>query len=225
MQQLSALEIRVLGCLIEKAATTPDQYPLSLNSLTLACNQKTNREPVMDLAESAVQAALDDLVQKNLAGEVRVGGRVPKYQHRFGISEFAETRFGAAELALFCLLFLRGPQTPGELRSRSGRLFTFKDITQVENLLKRLTESPGGPFVLELPREPGKRESRYAHLLGSDSIDSQGSLANHTSAASRDDNNLERLHALEDRVATLQEQLTQLEERLRQLEELVTGVQ
>lgn len=165
MQELTFIETRVIGCLIEKAVTTPEQYPLSLNSLTTACNQKSNREPVTELDESEVQDALDSLAGKNLVSEQRFGGRVPKYQHRFGTSEFAEVRFNDREIAIISLLFLRGPQTPGELRTRSTRLAKFDDVGAVENVLERLASHSGGPFVVKLDREPGKRENRWAHLF------------------------------------------------------------
>ena len=165
MQELSLIETRVVGCLIEKAITTPDQYPLSLNSLTNACNQKSNRDPVVEFEEVEVQEALDHLIAQNLAAEVRSGSRVAKYQHRFGTSEFAEVRYNEKEIAVLCLLFLRGPQTPGELRTRSARLAGFKDVADVEVILEKLSEHPRGPFVQKLPREPGKRENRWAHLF------------------------------------------------------------
>lgn len=165
MQELSLIETRVVGCLIEKAITTPDQYPLSLNSLTNACNQKSNRDPVVEFEEVEVQEALDSLIAQNLASEVRSGARVAKYQHRFGTSEFAEVRYNDKEIAVLCLLFLRGAQTPGELRTRSARLCSFKDVSEVELVLTKLSDHSGGPFVQKLPREPGKRENRWAHLF------------------------------------------------------------
>ncbi len=165
MQQLTLNETRVVGCLIEKSITTPDQYPLSLNSLTTACNQKSNRDPVLNLSESEVQAALDELEKKNLIAEVRFGGRVAKYQHRFYATEFSEFRFTPKERALICLLFLRGSQTPGELRSRTNRLAEFDDIQDVETTLDTLATHAYGPFVKKLEREPGKREARYQHLF------------------------------------------------------------
>ncbi len=165
MQELSLIETRVVGCLIEKAITTPDQYPLSLNSLTNACNQKSNRDPVVEFEEAEVQEALDHLSTQNLAAEVRSGARVAKYQHRFGISEFSEVRYNDNEIAVLCLLFLRGPQTPGELRTRSARLASFKDVGDVEAVLEKLSAHTSGPFVQKLPREPGKRENRWAHLF------------------------------------------------------------
>lgn len=165
MQTLNLIETRIIGCLVEKAATTPDQYPLSLNSLTSACNQKSNREPVLALEESEVQDAVDHLVTQNLVAEVRFGGRVPKYQHRFGTSEFAEVRYNERQLAILSILFLRGAQTAGELRTRSARLTSFKDIEHVESILESLADPEQSPVVMKLPREPGKREQRWMHLF------------------------------------------------------------
>lgn len=161
--KMSALEVRVIGVLMEKAVTTPDQYPLSLNALTTGCNQKTNREPVMNVDDSDVLAALDSLTSKALVSEVRIGTRVSKYQHRFSGTEFAEVKLTKAQQAIMCLLFLRGPQTAGELRSRSQRLFEFTAVQQVEENLALLQEKE---YVCQLGREPGKRESRFAHLFG-----------------------------------------------------------
>lgn len=165
MLNLSALEIRVIGCLIEKAVTTPDQYPLSLNSLTLACNQKSNREPVMELLEAQVQTTLDALAKKHLVSQVSaMGSRVVKYQHRFCNTQFSELQLNPQELAIICVLFLRGWQTPGELRTRTQRLCEFDEVLQVEKCLHHLM-SRSEPLLAKLPREPGKRESRYAHLF------------------------------------------------------------
>lgn len=208
MHELSVIELRVVGCLIEKAATTPDQYPLSLNSLLLACNQKSNRDPVLALDESEVQSAVDSLIASNLIAEVRTGSRVAKYQHRFGTSEFAEVRYNLRELAVLSLLFLRGPQTAGELRTRAARLAQFNDVAEVERTLEGLVGHASGPFVKKLTREPGKRESRWAHLLGGDVLEqaitqpeviSSGGLTLST-----------RVESLEDEVATLKAALAEL---------------
>lgn len=165
MQPLTLLEARVVGCLIEKAITTPDQYPLSLNSLTMACNQKSSREPVMELLEAQVQATLDDLAKKHLVSTVSaMGSRVVKYQHRFCNTQFSELQLNPAELAVVCVLLLRGWQTPGELRTRCQRLYDFTDVLQVEKTLHQLL-TRAEPLVQKLGREAGKRESRYAHLF------------------------------------------------------------
>lgn len=163
MRELTLYETRVIGALIEKKLTTPDQYPLSLNALTNACNQKSNRDPVLDLEEAQVQQIVDDLIAINLVGEVTYGSRVPKYQHRFCNTEFNPLHLTSPELAIICCLFLRGPQTPGELRTRTNRLHDFKSVEQVEAALQDLTNKEEGPLVIKLPREPGKRESRFAH--------------------------------------------------------------
>ena len=164
---LSATEARVIGCLIEKEITTPEQYPLSLNALTNACNQKTNREPVLELAEAEVQAAVDSLLKKYLVSDKSAGfgGRVTKYQHRFCNTEFGSLKFSPQELGIIGVLLLRGPQTPGELRSRTNRLCEFADAEAVEAALQQLMTREDGPFIARLPRAPGARESRYAHLF------------------------------------------------------------
>jgi uncharacterized protein YceH (UPF0502 family) len=164
--ELNALEARIIGCLIEKQITTPDQYPLSLNALLNACNQKSNREPIMALDEPTVQSVVDTLARKHLILERSgFGSRVPKYRHCFCNAEFGTLKFDPQELAIVCELMLRGPQTPGELRSRASRMAPFGDVSQVESTLTRLAERADGPFVTRLAREPGRREARYAHLL------------------------------------------------------------
>lgn len=161
---LSPLEARVIGCLIEKEISTPDHYPLSLNALVNACNQKSNREPVLSLSEREVQSALDLLIARRLVSNVaNFSARVARYQHRFCNTEFGDLKFSPRELGVVCELLLRGAQTPGELRSRTARLCEFDDVGQVEAVLQALTER--GPYVVKLPREAGKRESRYTHLF------------------------------------------------------------
>src|SRR4026209_2773143 len=159
--QLTALEARVIGSLIEKAITTPDQYPLSLNALTNACNQKSNRDPVLELDERTVQETLDALAKKHLVLERSgFGSRVPKYQHRFCNTEFGTLKFTPQELAVVCELLLRGAQTPGELRTRASRMAPCGDVSEVETCLQHLSTREDGPFVVRLAREPGRRESR-----------------------------------------------------------------
>jgi uncharacterized protein len=165
--QLSPQEIRVIGCLIEKAITTPDQYPLSVNALTNACNQKSNRDPVMNLDERTVQETVDSLVKKHLVLEKSgFGSRVPKYQHRFCNTGFGSFEFTPQATAVLCELMVRGPQTPGELRGRASRMAEIHDVNEVETILQALATRADGPFVVRLPREPGRRDSRYAHLFG-----------------------------------------------------------
>lgn len=157
--QLDAAEVRVLGSLLEKEITTPDYYPLSLNALVNACNQKSNRDPVVAYDEAAVDAALAGLRSKGLATRITGGdSRVPKHAQRFT----EQSNLGRREAALLCVLMLRGPQTAGELRGRAERLYTFDDLEAVESTLHRLAEIG---FVTELPRVAGSREPRHAHLL------------------------------------------------------------
>ncbi len=160
-ESLTAEELRVLGCLIEKEISTPSAYPLTLNALTNACNQKSNRAPVMNLDEKTVVRALDSLTDKKLANTFHgAGSRVAKYKHRF--REMYET--DDAETAVLCELMLRGPQTGGELRSRANRLHAFDSLEAVEETLNNLAERDH-PLVTLLPRQPGRKESRYTQLL------------------------------------------------------------
>lgn len=164
--ELTPIEARVIGCLIEKQLTTPDQYPLSLNALVNACNQKSNRDPLLELQERIVQQTVDDLGRKHFVIEKSgFGSRVPKYQHRFCNTEYGTLKLDPKELAIVCELLVRGPQTPGELRSRAARMAPFTDVSEVEAALTRLSEREDGPFVTRLVREPGRRDSRYAHLF------------------------------------------------------------
>ena len=159
---LSEVEVRVLGALIEKQITTPEYYPLTLNALTAACNQKSNRAPVVDFDEKTVVRALESLRDKELARMLSGAEmRVPKYYHLF-----TETLgFTPPEVGVLCVLMLRGPQTVGEIRGRSGRLYEFADLAEVEQALQGLIEREGGPVVMKLPRQVGFKESRYAQLL------------------------------------------------------------
>jgi uncharacterized protein YceH (UPF0502 family) len=164
--ELTALEARVIGCLIEKQITTPDQYPLSLNALLNACNQKSNRDPVLDLDERAVQQVVNDLVRKHMVIErAGYGSRVPKYQHVFCNTEFGSLKYTPLETAIVCELMVRGPQTPGELRTRASRMSEVGDVSEVDAALQNLMTRPDGPFVTRLAREPGRRDSRYAQLF------------------------------------------------------------
>lgn len=214
---LSPLEARVIGCLIEKEVTTPEHYPLSLNALTNACNQKSNREPVMSLSESEVQQALDSLVKNHLVSEKSgFGSRVVKYQHRFFNSEFGGTHFDAQQLGVVCCLLLRGPQTPGELRSRTARLCKFADVSEVEQTLNQLARHEDGPFVAQLPREPGRRESRYAQLFCGEveaAVVSQP-LADESVAGS----DRHRIERLEQTVTELRRELDDLKQQVARME-------
>ena len=163
---LTLNETRVIGSLIEKEITRPDLYPLSLNSLINACNQKSNREPVLELTEDTVQETIDQLINKGLASVLRrVGSRVIKMRHRLYDSGFDGSRFSPQELGIICVLFLRGPATPGELRIRTSRLCKFSSTIEIETVLKNLMVRDDGPFIVKLNKEAGKRGFRYAHLF------------------------------------------------------------
>lgn len=207
--QLSPLEARVIGCLLEKQVTTPEQYPLSINGVVTACNQKTNREPVMTLSEAEVQDQLDTLVKRHYLRTVSgFGNRVTKYEQRFCNSEFGDLKLSTAEVALVTTLLLRGAQTPGELRGRAQRMHEFADMAEVENTLERLASREDGPFVVRLPREPGKRESRYMHLFSGE-VDLQA-IAAQSDAAVADESLLARVEMLEGEVAELKQRLDSL---------------
>lgn len=212
--ELSLLETRILGALLEKEQTTPDQYPLSLNGLVTACNQKSNREPVMSLAEGEVQNTVDELVKRGLASEVLFGSRVTKYKHRFCNTEFSKLYLNSNELACICVMFLRGPQTPGELRTRTSRLCQFTDVSEVDSTLENLMEREGGPLIVRLEREPGKRESRYMHLFCSEE-----ELAVYTRASpvsldvhpvEKGAQHVERIEALEQLVQEMRKEIDEL---------------
>ncbi|ASG63630.1 DUF480 domain-containing protein [Kluyvera genomosp. 3] len=207
--QLTPLEARVIGCLLEKQVTTPEQYPLSINAVATACNQKTNREPVMTLSEAEVQDQLDTLVKRHYLRTVSgFGNRVTKYEQRFCNSEFGDLKLSSAEVALVTTLLLRGAQTPGELRGRAQRMHEFADMAEVESTLERLANREDGPFVVRLPREPGKRESRYMHLFSGE-VDLQ-SVAAQSSAPAADGDLRDRVEALEGEVAELKQRLDSL---------------
>jgi uncharacterized protein YceH (UPF0502 family) len=167
--ELTPHEARIIGCLIEKQIATPDQYPLSLNALTNACNQKSNRHPVLALEDREVRTVVDWLIRRQLVMEKSgFGSRVPKYQHLFCNTQFGSLQFSPRATAIVCELLLRGPQTPGELRTHAARLAPFGEVSEVETELEDLMTRPEGPFVAKLPREPGRRESRYMHLFSGD---------------------------------------------------------
>ena len=204
---LNEVEARVLGCLVEKEITTPEYYPLSLNALLHACNQKSNRDPLMTLDEDAVRRALHTLGDQVLVRSAGGDSRVPKYEHRL-----ADTfNFTRPETAILCELLLRGPQTPGELRSRAERMHPFDDLSVVHSTLKHLMEREP-PLVTLLARQPGTKEARYAHLLSGNVEPSEphpmkGKQEPSISGASADD---ERIMRLESEVASLQNEITDL---------------
>jgi uncharacterized protein YceH (UPF0502 family) len=218
--ELSADEARVIGALIEKEITTPDQYPLSLNALTNACNQKSNRDPVMQLDERRVQQLLDGLAKRALAVDRSgFGSRVPKYRHLFCNTAFGSLKFSPPELAILCELLLRGPQTPGELRSRANRLNPFRDVGEVEATLESLLGRDDGPFVARLPREPGRRESRYVQLFTGSPAAGLDETASPAAPAAGDTSAPaavadERLDGLERAVGRLEIEVAELKRRL-----------
>ena len=222
--QLDRIQLRVLGALMEKEITTPENYPLTLNALLSACNQRSSRDPVLDLEEDEIRQALHTLEDLSLIAPNH-GSRVPKYEHR--IRTVLNLR--RDETALLCLLLLRGPQTPGELRSRADRMYTFDDLASVTATLDRLAARPPasdsdptatGPLTTILPRQPGSREARYAHLLGDPaalptlSSDPLGPLPAQSSTSST----TQRLTELEAEVASLQSLVQDLATRLSVLE-------
>lgn len=208
---LSDIEARVLGCLVEKEITTPEYYPLSLNALVNACNQKSNRDPHMNLTESEVQQALRGLNVHGLARSASTESRVAKYEHRL-----ADTfNFTRPETAILCELFLRGPQTPGELRSRAERMHPFEDLNLVQSTLKHLMDREP-PLVVLLPRQPGTKEARYAHLLcgpvDTDESSSASSVASATSnQAAADPDSAPRVEQLERKIAHLEKEVADLQ--------------
>lgn len=218
MIELTSLEARVVGALIEKEITTPDQYPLSLKGLTVACNQKSNREPVMNLTEEEVQNTVDTLSKRNLVAEVIFGSRVTKYKHRFCNSEFSELQLNSRQLGVLCVMLLRGPQTPGELRTRTQRLCEFDDVGAVETSLETLVNFPKGALIVKLAREPGKRESRFMHLfsgepfLGTDveALNSSSGVDDMCANDLKDSGQADRIATLESELAQLRREFDEL---------------
>lgn len=209
---LNAADVRVLGALIEKEATTPEYYPLSLNALVNACNQKSNREPVVDYDADTVLEALESLREKRLAVIITGNGRVTKYGQR--ISE--TLNLGRRELAVLCTLLLRGPQTLGEIKDRSERMFAFSDLAEAEGLLQKLEDSPDGPLVKKLPRQPGQKEARYMHLFSGDILpDTAGEISTPASSPSRVSLLEQELQALRLDFEDLKRRFNELEGQLR----------
>ena len=209
MTKLNEVEVRLLGALAEKEITTPDYYPLSLNALINACNQKSNRDPVMALDERVVTQALDSLNEKSLAGQVTsADSRVPKYAHR--LQEVFN--FDRREMAVLCVLLLRGPQTPGELRGRAERMYQFDDLAVVESALRHLMEREP-PLVKKLARQPGTKESRYAHLLAGD-VEGWIAPAEAHAVAATGDQDEQRITRLETEVQSLRTEIADLRQQL-----------
>ena len=211
---LTPCEARVIGCLLEKQRTTPEHYPLSLNAITNACNQKSSRDPVMELDEATVQNTIDALMKQCHVNEKSgFGSRVTKYQHRFCNTEFGTLKFSEQELGIICVLLLRGPQTPGELRTRTERLCKFQDVHEVESTLDQLMQRDDGPFVARLPRQPGKRDARYAHLFG-DEIAMSEAVAPLATVSASSEQDADRMEQLEQQVDQLRAEVATLKTRL-----------
>jgi uncharacterized protein YceH (UPF0502 family) len=207
--KLTETEARVLGSLIEKDITTPEYYPLSLNALVNACNQKSNRDPVMQLNEDAVRDALESLQEQRLAGPARgADSRVTKYEQRLQ-EVFNFTR---AETAVLCVLLLRGPQTPGELRGRAERMHRFETLEDVQSAVQKLMQRDP-PLAKVLPRQPGTKESRYAHLLAGDVVEAEGP-AQAGAAVERNPANAERIARLEEEVVELRREVGEVKDQL-----------
>lgn len=210
--ELSPLEARVIGCLIEKEVSTPDQYPLTLNALTAACNQKSNRDPVLALSSAEVQEVVDGLMKKHLVTDRSggVGGRVTRYRQRFCNTQFGDLKLAPRELAIVCELLLRGAQTPGELRSRASRLAPLSDVSEVDGALRDLAAREP-PLVARLPREAGRREARWMQLFTGETPPQMAApAAEGPVRTSRD----ERIAAVEDRIDALHAELEALRQRV-----------
>ena len=212
--ELNDIEARVIGCLIEKSKVTPDQYPLTLNALTNACNQKSSREPVMSLTPGQVQHAIRELENKHLVRtEENFKSRAEKYVQRFCNTRYSDLQFSDAELAVVCLLLLRGPQTPGELRARSGRLHSFDDNADVVTALTGLMERDPYPLVVKLPRTPGRKDSEYMHLFSGD-IDVEAHVAKASEQKPASSRERHSVSDLAERVSRLEAEVAALKERL-----------
>jgi len=210
MNPLTGIETRVLGSLIEKDITTPDYYPLSLNALVNACNQKNNRDPVMTLDESSVREALATLQEKRLAGPASgADSRVTKFEHRLQEA----FNFDRREIAVVCVLLLRGPQTPGELRSRTDRMYRFEALEDVVSTLDRLAQRDP-PLARILPRQPGTKESRYTHLFSGEPPEQPNVERALSPAIASSNSNPDRLAALEEEVSRLRADLSEVQQQL-----------
>ena len=213
LPEFSAEEARVIGCLIEKSVITPDQYPLTLNALTNACNQKSSRDPVMKLTPGEVQHAVRTLEDKHLVRvEESFRSGVQKHSQRFCNTRYSDFQFDDAQLAIVCLLLLRGPQTPGEIRARSGRLHTFADNAAVVDAMAGLIERDGDPLVVQLPRSPGRKDSEYMHVFGGP-VDTTAA-PQPAAPARRGSSSRAELEYLIERVATLEAEVAELKQRL-----------
>lgn len=209
---LDPAEARVLGCLVEKDLTTPEYYPLSLNALTNACNQKSNRDPLMQMSDAEVQATVDRLVKKHLVmPRTEFGARVTKYAHKLSNTLTKTLDFSKPELAVLCELLVRGPQTPGELRTRGARMHPFTELAEVETVLLQLATREDGPYATELPRQSGRREARWAQLF-------TGPVDERVTATTVRHDTLSPPSAIETRVALLEQQVAELRAAVTQLQ-------
>lgn len=219
--QLTPLQCRLIGVLLEKEITTPDQYPLSLNGLTLGCNQKSNRDPVLALEESEVLEAVNQLIEMKLINEHSgFGSRVSKYKHRFCNTEFGDLKFSRQQLGIVCVMLLRGAQTPGELKTRTNRLAEFDDVSEVEQTLEYMKSLNDECFVVQLPKEPSKRDCRYMHLFSGEPDVTEvtaGMQSSVHSNASFSSPLSERVQSLEDEVAALKAQIESMHDVVKDL--------
>ena len=211
---LTAHEARIIGCLMEKSVVTPDQYPLTLNALTNACNQKSARNPVMSLEQGVVQHAVRELGAKHLVpAEENFKSGVEKYKQRFCNTNFSDYQFDPAQFAIVCLLLLRGAQTPGELRAHSGRLHAFADNAAVLDALTGLIEREDNPLVVKLPRTPGRKDAEYMHLF-SGPVDIEAHAAHAQTAKTTGSSERANLSELAERVSKLEAEVAELKAQL-----------
>lgn len=212
--ELSDTEARVIGCLIEKSIVTPAQYPMTLNALTNACNQKSSRDPVMTLTQGEVQNAIRGLEGKHhVLTDENFKSQVEKYAQRFCNTRYSDLQFSDAELAIVCLLLLRGPQTPGEFRSRSGRLHSFEDNAEVIQALNSLAERDAGPLVVKLPRTPGRKDSEYMHLF-SGPVDIEAHVSEASKRRPGDSAERHTVTELAERISQLEAEVAAINEKL-----------
>lgn len=216
MITLSPEQCRIIGVMLEKETTTPEQYPLSPNGILIGCNQKSSREPVMSLSEGDIQNVIDELVQMNqLMVDHKASSRVNKYFHRFCNTEFGSLQFTPQQRAIICVLLLRGPQTPGEIKTRTNRLADFTDVNEVEAVLQQLLDLNGQILVKKLEREPGRRDCRYVHLLAEFDESSLAAISNTQADIIPSESKAQlgqRVTELEQQVASLAEQVATLTE-------------
>lgn len=214
LPNLTANEARIIGCLMEKSVVTPDQYPLTLNALTNACNQKSGRDPVMSLDKGVVEHAARQLGDRHLVrADENFKSGVEKYQQRMCNSTYSEYQFDTAQFAILCLLLLRGPQTPGEIRSRSGRLHSFEDNSAVVAALAGLIDREGPALVVKLPRTPGRKDAEYMHLL-SGPVDVEAHAAEAQEAKPGGSGARNTVSELAERVSQLEAEVAELKQKL-----------